>query len=613
MEYRVDLHDLKFQLLDWLPTEELLAAERFADWDRENVEMVVDEALKIAQEQFAPANADGDRQGVELSDGRVTTPESFKPAYKALCEGGWVGCICNPDFGGLGLPDLVGTAVGELFAGANLSLSLSILLTRGTANLIEHFGTDELKQTFCEKMFSGEWGGTMCLTEPQAGSDVGASTTRAVPQEDGTYLVHGEKIFITYGESDLTPNIVHAVLARTPDAPAGTKGLSLFIIPKIRVGADGSLGEANDVQCAGVEEKMGIHASPTCTMAFGDNDACQGFLLGEENDGMRLMFHMMNAARLEVGIQAAAVAGAAQQSALAYAKERLQMRSWNRMGGGGASQVPIVEHPDVRRMLLISSAYVQAMRALLLRTSYCIDMSHVAEGEEARRYHGLMEVLTPICKAWISDWGFRVTEWSLQVYGGYGYTRDYPAEQYMRDAKITSLYEGTNGIQALDFVGRKLRLAGGAPVRELLGDAGATVEKLAGDAELGGSARLLGDALGQIGALLREVPRRDDGALLTVLNAVPLLDMFGTVLGAHLLLDQAVAARTKLAAILAEHGVDAAGAAARRAYLEEHPEAAFYHNKVQAAVCFCHRALPTVGAQAVAVQAGETAPIDAVF
>ncbi len=612
MEYNVDIRDLKFQLFDWLGAEKLLGAERFADWDAENIDMVLDEALRIAQQEMAPANEDGDRAGATWEAGEVAVPESYKPVYKTLCDGGWVGCTSNPELGGLGLPEAVGTAVSELFSGANLSLSLANLLTKGAAHLIEEFGGDRLKAQMCEKMYTGRWAGTMCLTEPQAGSDVGASISRAVPRDDGSYLISGEKIFITFGEHDLTENIVHAVLARTPDAPAGTRGLSLFAVPKFRVAADGTPGETNDVYCAGIEHKLGIHGSPTCSIVFGQNDSCEGFLLGEEGEGMRLMFKMMNAARIEVGVQATAVAGAAQQAALGYAKERLQMRHW---AGGrkGPAQVPIVEHPDVRRMLLSSSAYVQAMRSLLLKASYCLDMSRVAEGEEAERYRAQLEVLTPICKAWPSDWGFRVTEWSLQASGGYGYTKEYPAEQYLRDSKITSIYEGTNGIQALDFVGRKLRTRGGETVRELLGAVAATAGKLADDDQLGEPARLLASAVGEIGEILSQVPKRDNGPLTMVLNAVPVTDSFGTILGAHGLLEQAVIARQRLAAVLAEKAIEEADAKAYRELLAGNEDAAYYHNKIQSAVHFCYRALPSVVAQGVAIRAGETSAMDAVL
>ena len=610
MEYRVDLRDAKFQLFDWLPMDELLGVERFSDWDRENVEMVLDEAVKIAQQEVAPTNEDGDRLGSTWNGGAVGLPESFKPAYKTLAEGGWLGAVNSPEYGGLGLPELVGTATSELFAGANLSLSLVMLLTRGTAHLIEDFGTEELRQAYCERLYSGEWTGTMCLTEPQAGSDVGASTTQAEPQDNGAYRIRGEKIFITFGDHDLTDNVIHAVLARTPEAPAGTRGLSLFVVPKFRLGPDGQPGEANDVRCSNVEHKMGIHGSPTCSMLFGSQNGCEGYLLGEEGDGMRLMFHMMNAARLEVGVQGAAVAAAAQQAALAYAKERLQMRHWNK-SASRAAQVPIVEHPDVRRMLLTSSAYVQAMRALLYKTSYLLDMAHASEGEDHERYQSYVELLTPVCKAWCSDWGFRVTEWSLQVFGGYGYTSDYPAEQYLRDSKITSIYEGTNGIQALDFVGRKLPSRGGAALREMLAETAAVAGDLAQDEELGESAALLNAALGQFQEVLTEIPQRDDAMVLTLLNAVPLLDMFGTTLVAGFLLEQARLARSRLGQLAEEHGQDPN--AVDRQFLTENADAAFFHNKVRSAVHFCFRALPLVTAQAVAIRGAEKAAMDAVF
>ncbi len=610
MEYRVDLRDLKFQLLEWLPTKELLTAERFADWDVDNVSMVVDEALKIAEESLGPANEEGDRIGAQWEAGKVTVPPPYHAAFKTLREGGWLGAASRPELGGLGLPHTVGTAVNELFSGANLSLSLLSLLTSGTSHLVEAFGTPELQALICERMTSGEWGGTMCLTEPHAGSDVGASTTKAVKQEDGSYLIQGEKIFITFGEHDLTENIIHAVLARTPEAPRGTRGLSLFVVPKRRLGADGSLGEDNDVHCASMEHKLGIHGSPTCSMVFGQREACQGFLLGQEGEGMRLMFQMMNEARIEVGIQAAAVAGAAHQAALKYAKERLQMRPWT---GGSKEPVAIVEHPDVRRMLLTSSAYVQAMRAILLKTSFFIDKTRVTEGEERERFQSLVDLLTPVCKAWSSDWSFRVTEWCLQVFGGYGYTKDYPAEQYLRDAKIASIYEGTNGIQALDFVARKLPARGGAAIRELLAEVTANATATAADSELGACGKLLGEAISQFGGILQQLPTREDGRLVTVLNAVPLTDMFGTILGAHFLLEQAATARTKLKALAAERGVDPAESAAYREFLAGNEEAAGYHNKIQSTLCFCFRALPTVKAQSVAIQAGETSSMDVIL
>jgi alkylation response protein AidB-like acyl-CoA dehydrogenase len=611
--YEADIRDIKFQLFEWLPTEALLKKELFSQWERGDVEMVIDEALKLAKEQLAPTNHDGDVVGARFQDGRVTVPPSFHPVYRKMREGGWIGCINSPEYGGMGLPDVVGTAINELFFGANMSLSLTALLTRGASYLIERFGTDEMRKLFCERMYAGEWAGTMCLTEPQAGSDVGASKTRAVKQPNGRYLIQGEKIFITGGDHDLAENIIHAVLARLPGAPDGTAGLSLFIIPKIRVNPDGSLGQPNDVACSRIEEKLGIHGSPTCSMVFGGNGACEGFLLGEENHGMKLMFHMMNPARIEVGLQGASVAAATHLAALDYARTRLQSRHWTKLKDHTAPQVPILEHPDVRRMLFTSGAYVQAMRALLLQTSIYIDMTHVTTGEEQERYQGYVEVLTPICKAWASDWGFRVAEWCLHVYGGYGYTRDYPAEQYLRDAKIAAIYEGTNGIQALDLVARKLPAKGGKPTRELLGMAEATFKKLRNDPQFTEPAWMLGAALKQIEDISKGLTKRPDAALVVLLNSVAFLDMIGDVLGAHFLLDQAVIAREKLGAMLASAGIAASDNGAVRAYLAERPEAAYYHNKVQAAIHFAYRVLPQVTASAVAIRAGEMSPMEAVL
>ena len=331
MAYQGDMRDVKFQLFEWLPTEELLKRPEFSQWERPDVEMVLEEAHKLAKEVLSPANRDGDQIGVRFEGGKVIMPPSSHGAFQKVCEGGWVGCINNPEYGGMGLPDVVGTGINEFFSGANVSLSLTALLTRGTGYLIEKFGTDEMRQLFCAKMYTGEWAGTMCLTEPQAGSDVGAAKTRAVKQPNGRYLIQGEKIFITSGDQDLTPNIIHVVLARTPGAPEGTKGLSLFIVPKVRVNADGTLGEPNDVVTSNIEHKMGIHGSPTCSLVFGGDDKCEGFLLGEEQHGMKLMFQMMNDARIEVGLQGLALAAGAYQAALDYAKTRLQGRHWSKL------------------------------------------------------------------------------------------------------------------------------------------------------------------------------------------------------------------------------------------------------------------------------------------
>ena len=612
MRYLDDARDIKFNLFEWLDLDAVLSSSHYGEFDREQLEMVLDEALKVSRGSVAACNEAGDRIGARYESGAVRLPEGFAAAYQDLAAGGWISPTMAPEFGGMGLPESVGTGISEFIMGANTALGLQVLLTRGAAHLIESFGSGPLKAAYCERMYSGEWTGTMCLTEPSAGSDLGEIKTRAVKQADGSYLVSGEKIFITSGEHDLTPNIIHAVLARTPGAPAGAKGLSLFVVPKIRLNADGSLGTPNDVACAGIEHKLGIHGSPTCSLVFGTNGACQGFLLGEEFQGISLMFQMMNAARYEVGVQGLSIASAAHQAALGYARERLQGRLFSNKKPD-APQAAIVQHPEVRRSLLQQSAYVQAMRALVSYTGWCMDMAHVSSGEDRDRWQGLVELFTPVCKAWCSDWGFRVTEWALQTFGGYGYTMEYPAEQYLRDCKIASIYEGTNGIQALDLVGRKFRMQDGRPVKHLLGLAAKTAETLAADPVLGPSATQLGAAVKAMGAVLAGMPTRENALVLTLLNAVPVLDMLGHLVAGYLLLQQAATAQTRLAALLRDRGVDAQDAAAVKALLAGSPDGAFYQNKIQAAIHFAHRGLPLVAAQAVALQAGEAAPMDAVL
>ena len=612
MKYMDDARDIKFNLFEWLDLDAVLSSEHFQEFDREQLEMVLDEALKVSRGSVSGCNETGDRIGARFENGRVSLPEGFSAAYQDLASGGWISPTTSPEFGGMGLPESLGTGISEFIMGANTALGLQVLLIRGAAHLIESFGTETLKATFCERMYSGEWAGTMCLTESSAGSDLGEIRTKAVKQDDGSYLISGEKIFITSGEHDLTPIIIHAVLARIPGAPAGAKGLSLFVVPKFRVNQDGSLGAPNDMACASIEHKLGIHGSPTCSLVFGTGGACQGFLLGAEGQGISLMFQMMNAARYEVGVQGLSIASAAHQSALAYARERLQGRLFTNKKPD-APQAPIVQHPEVRRSLLMQSAYVQGMRALVSYTGWCMDMAHTTTGEERDRWQGLVELFTPVCKAWCSDWGFRVTEWALQTFGGYGYTMDYPAEQYLRDCKIASIYEGTNGIQALDLVGRKFRMQDGRPVKHLMGLAAETAATLASDPVLGTSASQLGSAVKAMGAVLTGMPTRDNALVLTMLNAVPILDMLGHLVAGHLLLQQAQVAQGKLAALLQTRGVNTQDADALRTFLAGSPDGAFYQNKIQAAIHFAHRGLPQVAAQAVALNAGETAPMEAIF
>jgi alkylation response protein AidB-like acyl-CoA dehydrogenase len=611
VDYKVDVRDVKFQLFEWLPTKELLEQERFADWDAENVEMVIDEALKIAQEQMAPCNEDGDRIGAQWNDGVVTMPPSFHPVFNTVAEGGWIGLLANPEYGGMGLPEVVGTVVNEYFSGANVSLSLTLMLTRGAGAMIEHFGTEEQKGRYIEKLYMGQWGGTMCLTEPQAGSDVGASTTKAIKNDDGSYQITGEKIFITSGDQDLTENVIHLVLARTPDAPGGTKGLSLFIVPKIWVNEDGSLGDSNDVYCNNIEEKMGIHGSPTCSLVFGGKDGCRGYLLGEECQGMKLMFHMMNAARIEVGLQGCAAAGAAHQQALAYAKERLQSRHWKEMKNPDAPQVAIVEHPDVRRALLTSKGYTEAMRALLLQTSYYHDLSMTLEGEEAEKYKAYVEILTPICKAWCSEWGVQVAHWCLQVHGGYGYTQRLPRRAVharRRDRLHLRGHQRHPGPRLrrpqAAHEGRRAHPRAPRQLAEATFNT-AKSDRRAHGARVAARRRTQADRDHLQGA--HQAPRRHpSGAPQCAAHAA----RHGRhdCLGAHLP-PRPGASWPRPSSPPSSRSRASAPTTRRptRSSSPGHAEAAFFHNKVQTAIHFAYRALPTVAAKAAAIRSGEKA------
>lgn len=612
MEYRADLRDIKFNLFEWLDLDRLLSDGRFSDFGREDLGVILEEALKVCRGPLAACNEAGDRVGARWDAGKVTLPEGFDRAYRDMAEGGWCGATASPEWGGMGLPECVGTGIQEFITGANTSLSLTLLLGRGTAHLIESFGTEALKATYLEKMYAGKWAGTMCLTEPGAGSDLGDVKTKATKQVDGSYLLDGEKIFITSGEHDLTENIVHAVLARTPEAPTGAKGLSLFVVPKFRVNSDGSPGEPNGVYCAKIEHKMGIHGSPTCALVFGGSGACQGYLLGKERHGLLLMFQMMNSARYEVGIQGLAIGSAAHQAALAYSRERLQGRPHTDRDPH-SPQVPIVNHPDVRRMLLFQASAVHGMRALLMYTAWCMDMARVAAGEEKDLHQGLVEILTPICKAWCSDMGYQASDSAMQCFGGYGYTGEFPAEQYVRDCRIAAIYEGTNAIQALDLIGRKFKMKGGAYLDRFLKAMADTASSLGGDPVLGDGARHLAAALADLSDLPSRVGSKAEDPVPGLLNAVPVLDALGSCFAAHLLLRQARIAAARLGERLSAAGVSGGDPAALRRLLADDPEAAFYQNKVQGTLFFCRRILPQVRARLLPLEEGDLSPMEAQF
>ncbi|RMH36839.1 MAG: acyl-CoA dehydrogenase, partial [Deltaproteobacteria bacterium] len=460
-QYRADLREIRFRLYEQFHLDELLGQPPFEEWDVEAVDMIIDEVYQFACDKIGPTNRVGDEVGCRLVDGKVITPPGFKEAWDALYEAGYRNVSAPEEHGGAGAPFSVGIATEEFLAGANVAFAMYPGLTVGAAELIAAFGTPEQVGRYVHNMFSGKWAGTMCLTEPHAGSDVGAATTKAIKQPDGTYKIEGTKIFISAGDHDLTENIIHMVLARTEGAPPGTKGLSLFIVPR-----DKLTGGSNDVTVGGIEHKMGINGSATCVLNFGENGNCVGELVGtEECRGMSQMFRMMNFARIGVGVQGMAVASAAYLAALDYAKERKQGPHVSKWKDPTAPKVPIIQHPDVRRMLIDMKARVEGIRALILKLCAHTDRERLLAGkddEQAAYHKGQVDLLVPIVKAYSSDQAFRVCETAIQVFGGAGYLRDHPVEQYLRDSKIFSIYEGTNHIQAMDLVGRKLPQRGGA-------------------------------------------------------------------------------------------------------------------------------------------------------
>ncbi|WP_119679131.1 acyl-CoA dehydrogenase [Indioceanicola profundi] len=546
--YNAPIDDMRFTLnhVVGLPAVAQLPGYEAADADL--VDAVLEEAGKLARDVLAPINWQGDRDGAVLENGVVRTAPGFKEAYKAYAEGGWNSVPFDPDHGGQGLPWTLAMPIQEMWNAANMSFALCPMLNQGAVELLSEHGSEEQKGKYLEKMISGEWTGTMNLTEPQAGSDVGAVRTRAVPQGDGTYRITGQKIFITYGEHDLTPNIIHMVLARTPDAPAGVKGISLFIVPKFLVDEDGGIGERNDLRCAGLEHKMGIHASPTAVMAFGDNGGAVGFLIGEENRGLEYMFTMMNNARLGVGVQGVGIAERAYQQAVAYARTRTQSRA---LDGRNPEPVAIINHPDIRRMLMTAKSQIEAARALTYTTAAAFDRAkRSTDAEERKRARALNDLLTPITKAWCTDLGVEVASLGVQVHGGMGFIEETGAAQHYRDARIAPIYEGTNGIQANDLVFRKVVRDGGQSAFALMAEM--TTVALAAKEGPGDDLEVIGanlhDALHvleQTTNWLLEAAKTDVRA--AAAGAVPYLRMFGITVGGWLMAKAAMAAQAQMA------------------------------------------------------------------
>jgi len=543
--YKAPLNDLSFIFNHLLDQEQLAQLPGLEDLGVDLYESILDEAGKFATNVLDPINASGDREGLKIADGVVTTPKGFKEAYTQYTQAGWNNISIEPEFGGQGLPYILSTAVNEIMMSANKSFVMCSGLTIGAIEAISHAGSDELKQKYLPKLVSGEWGGTMNLTEPGAGSDVGALKTKAIDHGDGTYRIHGQKIFITFGEHDFTDNIIHLVLARLPDAPEGVRGISLFLVPKFMVNDDGSLGERNDVSCVSIEHKLGIHASPTCVMAYGDNEGALGYLVGEKNKGLMAMFVMMNMARLTVGMEGVALTERSYQAALDYARERVQG-----VDAETGQPVAIIEHADVRRQLLSMKSNVEAMRALSLFIAQAQDISFRHADVEIRKHNqGLVDLLIPVFKAWATETALKTTTTGIQVHGGLGFIEETGVAQYLRDAVISVIYEGTTAIQAADLVGRKVVKDQGKNLAVLIGLMKQTLAQAEANADLADIAFELKYAI----ELLEQHSRAIVGQFMQSTKqalsvSVPYLMLTGLVTGAWQLAQSAVKASELLAA-----------------------------------------------------------------
>ncbi|MFO1171218.1 MAG: acyl-CoA dehydrogenase [Hyphomicrobiaceae bacterium] len=499
MSYKAPLDDLAIALDVAADIGGSIDRGLYAGVDRDLVRSVLEEAARFAQEEVAPLNRVGDETGLTLKDGVVTVPPGWTETYRKWCEAGWSALPCSADWGGQGLPHVLSMAASEIWNSAALSFGLGPVLTHGAIEVLNYVGSDDLKRTYLPKMVEGTWAGTMNLTEPQAGTDLGALKTRAVPQADGSYRIFGTKIFISYGEHEMTENIIHLVLAKLPDAPQGSRGISLFLVPKYLPDAEGRPGKRNDLRCTGLEKKLGIHGSPTCVMTYGEHDGAVGWMVGEPNRGLAAMFIMMNRARLAVGVQGVAIAERAFQHALAYAHERRQGRA---EGAPEGTSSPIIAHPDVKRMLLTMRALTQASRMICLATAGELDRSERAkDAAERETAANRAALLTPIAKAFSTDCGIEVASLGIQVHGGMGFIETTGAAQYYRDARILAIYEGTNGVQAIDLVMRKLPLEGGAVIKTYLSELTQTVRAMQGAnaPELGRTGEMLGEAVKALG------------------------------------------------------------------------------------------------------------------
>jgi alkylation response protein AidB-like acyl-CoA dehydrogenase len=567
--FKINEKDIFFILKDQLNYGDLCGLPRYKELDEETLDMLVTEAVKFAKGVVEPLQEIGEHWGVRLENGQVRCAPELKEGFRLYGENGWTAAARSPRYGGQGFPHMLRIVINDCMYGAAQAFNMAPSLTHGAAHLIETFADEELKERFVPKMYNGQWAGTMCLTEPNAGSNLAALRTTAYPQGQG-YKIKGTKIFISWGDHDLAENIIHLVLARIEGAPEGVKGISLFVVPKVRVNADGSLGGPNDVLCAGVEKKLGLHASPTCVLNFGDNNECLGYLCGQAHSGLAHMFQMMNQARINTGVSGMALASTAYLNALAYTKERIQGTD---VAGRKPGYVPIIDHPDVRRMLLWMKAMVDGMRSMIYTGAYFSDLAlELPEGGDRNHYQALVDFLTPIIKAYCSDMGFRVCETAIQCLGGYGFCREYPLEQYLRDAKIMSLYEGTNGIQAMDLMGRKMRINQGAPFQAFMTELTTFCQKNEDHPSLGKVIQDLSAGVQKLQVVAEELSRMSKSdPLQWASTTYPALLCFGEVTVAWRLLDLALMAQR---------------------HLEKDPKNSYYTGKVMQATYWTEVTLP---------------------
>ena len=604
----IDDRDQMFVLFEQLEIQKLSEAELYSDFDEDTYVMILNEAEKLAVNVIMPAYAEADKIGCVFKDGNIEIPQVFHEPWRLWNEGEWRRIDLPREIGGQGLPLTIGMAANEFFEAANLAFQTLTAMPRGVALLIGSHGTEEQKIKYVEKILSGQWTGTMALTEPGAGSDVGATKTVAVPNDDGTYNITGGKIFITNGDNNLTENVIHLALARIKGSPPGTKGLSLFIIPKYRVNSDGSTGDANDTKLISVENKMGLKGSPTCQIAFGEENECVGELIGEIDRGIPVFFTMMNESRLIVARHGASIASRAYLSALNYSKERLQGREAG--APPDSPQVPIIKHPDIRRMLMMMKSYTEGIRALILYTTYCMDMELISTNEEEKlKWSNLKSFLTPVAKAYGTDMSFKVTETAMQVYGGYGYMKDYPVEQFLRDEKVNSLYEGTNGIQALDLAGRKVLRDSKGLIEGLLEDIKKFCKEHENHISLNGYIKTLSEARDSLmDVTLHFVDKAGEDFETIALHAVQYTELFGDITVGWLLLWQAVIAEEKIAAI--KNKRDIKSPEELNTLIKENSEAAFYSGKLVSARYFTSNVLSQSAAKANCIIKGDKAALD---